>query len=158
MGIAILLHVVAAVVWVGGMFFAYMALRPVAASQLEPPVRLKLWTGVFGKFFPWVFAAIVVLLATGYWMVLVFYGGFAAVGLHVHLMQWLGIAMMLLFFHVYFAAFSRLKRAVAAGDWPGGGKHLAQIRVLIGVNLLLGLLVVSIAAGGRFIVFPVPGQ
>jgi len=151
MGIAILLHMVSAVVWVGGMFFAYMALRPVAASQLEPPARLRLWVGVFRKFFPWVFVAVGVLLLTGYWMVLSFYGGFDAVGLHVHLMQWLGIAMMLLFFHVYFASFLRLKRAVATEDWPEGGKRLAQIRVLIGVNLVLGLLVVSIASGGRFV-------
>ena len=37
MAIAIPLHLLAAVIWVGGMFFAYMALRPVAASLLEPP-------------------------------------------------------------------------------------------------------------------------
>ena len=141
MGIAILLHTLSAVVWVGGMFFAYMALRPVAASQLEPPARLRLWAGVFRKFFPWVFAAAGVLLATGYWMVLSVFGGFASVGLHVHLMQWLGIGMVLIFFHVYFASFMRLQRAVAAEDWPEGGKRLAQIRVLIGVNLVLGLLV-----------------
>ena len=51
MGLAVLLHVIAAVIWVGGMFFAYMFLRPVAASQLEPPARLTLWEGVFGRFF-----------------------------------------------------------------------------------------------------------
>ena len=58
MGIALLLHALAAVVWVGGMFFAHMALRPVAASLLEPPQRLALWVGVFSRFFPWVFVAI----------------------------------------------------------------------------------------------------
>ena len=66
MGIALLLHVLAAVVWVGGMFFAYAALRPVAVSQLEPPLRLALWAGVFSKFFPWVFVAIAILLITGF--------------------------------------------------------------------------------------------
>lgn len=150
MGIAILLHSLSAVVWVGGMFFAYMALRPVAAGQLEPPARLRLWAGVFRKFFPWVFAAVGVLLITGYWMVLSVFGGFAAVGLHVHLMQWIGLAMMLIFFHIFFAPFSRLQRAVANEDWPAAGKDLAQIRVLIGVNLALGLLVVSIGSGGRY--------
>jgi uncharacterized membrane protein len=151
MGIALLLHLLSAVVWVGGMFFAYMALRPVAAAQLEPPLRLALWAGVFRKFFPWVFAAIAVLLATGYWMVLVFYGGFDAVGMHVHLMIWSGYVMMLIFLHVFFAPFKRLKRAVAAEDWPIAGKALAQIRILIGVNLALGLVVVAIASGGRYL-------
>lgn len=40
MPLAITLHVLSAVVWVGGMFFAWMALRPVAASLLEPPPRV----------------------------------------------------------------------------------------------------------------------
>jgi uncharacterized membrane protein len=145
------LHLLSVVVWVGGMFFAYMALRPVAAAQLQPPQRLALWAGVFRKFFPWVFAAIAIILASGYWMVLVFYGGFAAVGMHVHLMIWIGFVMMLIFLHVFFAPFKRLQRAVAAEDWPAGGSALAQIRVLVGVNLLIGLVVVAIASGGRYL-------
>lgn len=151
MGIALLLHLLAAVVWVGGMFFAYVVLRPVAAAQLEPPARLTLWAGVFKVFFPWVFAAIVTLLLTGYWMVLSFFGGFDEVGMHVHLMMWAGYVMILLFFHVFFAPFKRLKRAVAAADWPAGAKSLAQIRVLIGINLSIGLVVVAIASGGRYL-------
>jgi len=151
MGIALLLHLLAAVVWVGGMFFAHVALRPVVAAQLEPPARLALWVGIFKVFFPWVFAAIITLLLTGYWMVLSFLGGFDAVGLHVHLMIWAGYVMMLLFFHVFFAPFKRLKRAVAAEDWPAGGKSLAQIRVLVGINLVIGLVVIATASGGRYL-------
>ena len=151
MAVMLTLHVLSALIWVGGMFFAYMALRPVAASKLEPPERLTLWVGVFGKFFPWVFASIATLLATGYWMVLSFFGGFENVGLHVHLMIWSGYLMMLIFMHVFFAPFRRLKRAVAAGDWQAGGKSLAQIRVLIAINLLLGIIIVAIASGGRYL-------
>jgi uncharacterized membrane protein len=148
---ALLLHLLAAVVWVGGMFFAHMALRPAAASQLEPPQRLALWVGVFGRFFPWVFAAIATLLATGYWMALVFFGGFDAVGLHVHIMVWSGYAMMLIFLHVFFAPYKRLKQAVENSDWAAGGKSLAQIRVLVGINLALGILVIATASGGRYL-------
>jgi len=151
MGIALMLHLLSAVVWVGGMFFAYMALRPVAAAQLQPPQRQALWVGVFRKFFPWVYAAIAVILASGYWMVLVFYGGFAAVGLHVHLMIWAGYVMMLIFLYVFFVPFRRLQRAVAAESWQEGGGALARIRVLIGVNLAIGLLVVAVASGGRYL-------
>ena len=151
MGIALILHILAAVIWVGGMFFAHVVLRPTAASQLEPPQRLALWVGVFRKFFPWVFAAIATLLATGYWMVLSFYGGFDEIGMHVHIMIWAGYVMMLLFFHVFFAPFKRLKRAVSAGDWEAGAKSLTQIRHLVGVNLVLGLVVIAVASGGRYL-------
>jgi uncharacterized membrane protein len=151
MGMALLMHVWSAVIWVGGMFFAWMVLRPVAGVQLEAPQRLTLWDGVFRRFFPWVFAAIAILLATGYWIVLSFYGGFAAVGLHVHIMVWSGYVMMLMFLHVFFAPFRRMKAAVAGADWPAAGRSLAQIRMLIGINLLIGLAVVAVASGGRYL-------
>lgn len=151
MGSAALLHVLSVVIWVGGMFFAYMVLRPVASTQLEPPVRLKLWTGVFGLFFPWVWGAIVAILATGFWMIFAF-GGMGAVGLYVHLMLGLGILMMLIFFHVFFAPYGRLKRAVASEDWPAGGKALSQIRMLVGINTLIGVVTIAIASGGRYFV------
>ena len=51
---------------------------------------------------------------------------------------------------MFFAPFKRLKLAVAAEDWPAGASKLAQIRVLIGINLLIGLAVIAIASGGRF--------
>lgn len=150
MAIAIVLHLLPAVIWVGGMFFAYMALRPVAASQLEPPARLSLWVGVFNRFFPWVFASIALILASGFWIVYAVFGGFAATGLYVHVMLVLGILMMLIFFHVFFAPFKRLKQSVAKEDWPNGGRYLAQIRMLIGINLLLGLFTIAVASGGRY--------
>jgi uncharacterized membrane protein len=138
MNIALLLHVLAVVIWVGGMFFAYMALRPVAASQLEPPVRLKLWVGVFGKFFPWVWASIIVILITGFWIISL-YGGFKGLPLHINVMMASGIIMMVIFMHVFFAPYKKLKRAVAAEDWPAGGKQLGMIRMLVGINTLIGI-------------------
>ena len=67
--------------------------------------------------------------------------------MHIHLMIWIGYVMMLIFLHVFFAPFRRLKQAVAAEDWPAGGKSLAQIRMLVGVNILIGLVVIAIASG-----------
>ena len=59
--------------------------------------------------------------------------------------------MMLIFLHVFFAPYKRLKQAVANADWAAGGKSLAQIRVLVGINLALGMLVIAIASGGRYL-------
>lgn len=151
-GSAVLLHVIASVIWVGGMFFAYMVLRPIAASQLEPPVRLPLWTGVFGLFFPWVWASVVAILATGLWLIFNKFGGMGSSPLYVHLMLGLGIVMMLIFMHVFFAPYGRLKKAVAAQDWPAGGKALAQIRMLVGINTLIGVATIAIASGGQYLV------
>ncbi len=137
-------HVISVVVWVGGMFFAYMALRPVAAERLEPPQRLRLWEGVFSKFFPWVWTAVALILFTG--MAMLMMAGKPA--MYMMLMATTGILMMLLFAHIYFALFLKLKRAVAAEDWPVGGLVLGKIRKMVGLNLILGLVTVTIATLG----------
>ena len=36
----LLLHILAVVVWIGGMFFAHYCLRPAAAEKLSPEQRL----------------------------------------------------------------------------------------------------------------------
>ena len=149
MGIAITLHMLAAVIWVGGMFFAYLALRP-ATLELEAPQRLALWSRTFANFFPWVWGAVVVLPVTGYWMIVNVFGGFAQVRLYVHLMQAIGIVMILIFLHLYFAPYRRLRRAVTASDFASAGKQLAQIRIMVAINLTLGLLTVIAAAGGAY--------
>ena len=147
MDFSLLLHVLGVVVWVGGMFFAYMALRPIAADVLEPPARLTLWAGVFGKFFPWVWASVALILLTGLHM-LEKVGGMAAAH-YVMTMLALGVVMMLIFAHVFFAPYKKLKRAVAEQNWKAGGAALAQIRMLIGINLSLGLLTIVVVFLGR---------
>lgn len=143
--IAKLLHVLGFVVWVGGMFFAYMALRPVAASQLDPAQRLNLWHGVFAKFFPWVWVAVGMILASGLYMM-------AQMGkppFYVLAMFSIGIVMMLIFGHIFFAPYKRLQRAVSAQDWKAGGAALGTIRKLIGINLILGLVTTAIGVLGQ---------
>jgi uncharacterized membrane protein len=146
---ALVVHILAAVVWVGGMFFALQVLRP-ASAVLDPALRLPLWSRVFDRFFAWVLAAIVLLLASGYALVFGVYGGFHALPLYINLMQGLGIVMMLLFLHLYFAPWRRFRAATARQDWVEGGRQLAQIRTIVAINLVLGLIVVAIGGSGRY--------
>lgn len=147
MNFAPLLHVLSIVVWVGGMFFAYMALRPVAADVLEPPLRLTLWAGVFGKFFPWVWTSVALILLTGLYMLMKLSS--ASIPHYALAMLVLGVVMMLLFAHVFFAPYKKLKRAVSEQNWKAGGAALAQIRMLIGINLSIGLLTIAVVFVGR---------
>ncbi len=149
--IAMGLHLLSAVLWVGGMFFAYMVLRPVADDLLEPPIRILLWCQSFARFFPWVWLAIIILLATGYWVVFAALGGWGHIGMHVLLMQLIGIPMILIFLHLYFAVYKRFKTAVVAQDWPRAGAQLTIIRTLVGINLVLGLSLVVIGSAGRYL-------
>ncbi len=146
---ALIVHILAAVVWVGGMFFAHQVLRP-AAAMLDPGSRLQLWSDVLGRFFAWVIAAIILLLVSGYALVFGVYGGFRSIGLYIQMMQGLAIVMILLFFHLYFASWRRFRIAVARKNWAEGGRQLAQIRTIVTINLVLGLIVVAIGGSGRY--------
>ena len=150
MSVAVVMHLLSVVVWVGGMFFAWMVLRPAAAAELEGPVRLKLWSHVFGLFFKWVWLAIVMILASGYWMIFSVLGGMASVAIYVHIMQGLGLVMMLIFGHLYFAPYKRFCLFVEEQDLPAAADQLAKIRRTVGINLILGLCVVTVAAAGRY--------
>ncbi|MGH6728107.1 MAG: CopD family protein [Pseudolabrys sp.] len=147
--LALTLHILGAVVWVGGMFATYVCLRP-AAGSLEPPQRLALWRRFFAKFFPWVWVSVLLLLASGYWMVATTFGGFAGMPLYIHIMQGIGWLMILLFVYLFHGPWLKFKRAVDAQDWAAAGPQLNRIRDIIRINLPLGLIVVAVGGTGRF--------
>lgn len=147
---AVAVHILSAVVWVGGMFFAYVILRPSVGVLDAPSHRLKLWHHVFGKFFIWVWAAIVLLTLSGYYLMVVLYGGSANAGLHIHLMYSIAMVMILLFFGLYFGPYRRFVEAAGADDWPTAGEVLPAIRRIVAINLSLGILTVIVGATGRY--------
>lgn len=148
--LSLALHALAAVVWVGGMAFAYVFVRPVAGSALDRSARLDLWHGVFARFFPVVWVAAGLLLATGYVLIFQAFGGFTNAGIHVHLMHVLGLLMVAIFAHVFFAPWRRFRRALEGSNHDLAAEELDRIRRFVGVNLVLGLAVVLIASSGRF--------
>jgi len=143
------LHIASVTLWVGGMFFAYVCLRPAAAAVLEPPLRLKLWRQVFERFFAWVWGAVVLIAASG--MAMLGHVGFAAAPLNWHLMMALGTVMIAVFVYVFAVPYAVLKRAVAAEDWKAAGTALNRIRHAVGGNLLLGVVTIAVATLGRLL-------
>jgi uncharacterized membrane protein len=116
-------HVMAVILWVGGMLFAHCFLRP-AAARLEPPVRLRLMASVLGPFLNAVLAAVVLILLSGIAMI----GQEAAQaaqtgGAFFMPRSWTamaagGLVMMAIYGYIRFALYPRLGAAVACGSWP----------------------------------------
>ena len=142
------LHALASTLWVGGMFFAYVVLRP-AAGFMEPPQRLTMWNNVFDRFFRWVWVIVIALPATGYYAVYADFGGFAQSGMHVSLMHGLGWIMVAIFVFLVAGPYRRYRAAVGIQDWPAAGRILVVIRRTVAVNLTLGLVTIAIGASGR---------
>jgi uncharacterized membrane protein len=133
-------HLAAGVVWLGGMALVILALRPVVIARMAPPERLALMSEVLGRFFFMVWLSITLLLASGFWMLGMVDLKLAPRGWHA--MSGLGLLMCLIFAHIWFAPFRRLKAAVHASDWPAAGKALGQIHPLVLTNFVLGWLAV----------------
>lgn len=144
--ILLLLHLLGVIVWVGGMFFAHMALRPTVAEQLQPPQRLALLNGVFGRFFFWVWLSVISIISSGGGIMLL--GGFKSAW-YIHVMLVFGLAMAAIFAYIFFHPFAKFKQHVASQDWPAAGLSMAIMRKLVGVNLILGLLTTCVVFGGR---------
>ena len=91
------------------------------------------------RFFLVVAASIAVLLATALCMFRVAMN--PPPGWHA--MAALGVVMMLVFGHIFFGPYRRLKAAVAAQDWPAGGRNAMQVTLLAKVNLGIGWLAIA---------------
>jgi uncharacterized membrane protein len=146
-----LLHLLAVIAWVGGMFFAHFCLRPAAQAVLQPPQRVPLMHGALQRFFAVATVASLGALFTG--LALVWQARALAVEvagssfkmpLGWTLMATLGLLMVAIFGHIRLALYPRLQRAVAASDWPAGGQALGSIRQWVALNLALGGLIVVI--------------
>lgn len=149
MSLALTLHLLAATLWIGGMFFAYVILRPCAAKLLPPPQRLMLWHDCFKQFFPWVWGCVITLLTTGYGMVLVLHNGFGSSGWQIKAMGLSGFTMIILFTYLYMHPYQQFKHQTAEGNYPEAGQSLATMRRIIGINLVIGLLTITIAIAGK---------
>jgi uncharacterized membrane protein len=146
LAVPLFLHQLAAIVWIGGMFFSHFFLRPVLKQSLEPPARIQLALGVFRRFFPWVWVSIATLWVSGAWVAIVHYEH--KVGLHVIVMAGIALAMTLVFAYLFSFPYRKLQLAVENENWRWASAKFSQIRKLIAVNLALGLTTVAVAALG----------
>jgi uncharacterized membrane protein len=147
MPLLLLLHLLAAMVWVGGMFFALFCLRPASAQVLQPPQRLPLWAATLANFLPYTGIAVLLLLVSGGAMLALIGPRNAPLG--VHLMMALGVLMALVFADVWLRLFPRLRAHCEAQQWPAGAQVLEGIRRRVMLNLALGVVVVAVAVFAR---------
>lgn len=140
------LHVLAVVIWIGGMFFSHVCLRPAAMAVLDGPPRLRLWLAVFERFFPIVWVAVVAVVVSG--ALLLARVGMAQAPKGWHLMMTLGLVMAAVFVHVQLGPYAAFRRAMAAEDWAAAAAQQGRIRSRVSFNLVLGVITIACATLG----------
>ncbi|MES9815972.1 MAG: CopD family protein [Candidatus Thiodiazotropha sp.] len=148
MSIAMTLHIIGVIIWVGGMFFAHMVLRPALNDSLEAPQRLSLLLRVFDGFFPWVWVAVIAIVASGFWMLFMFYED--NIGLWLGFMTVVGILMSAIFVFIYAIPYQQIGVARKEDDKPKLVEAVSLIRQLILINLTFGILVTVVAVVGKY--------
>lgn len=143
-GLWLFLHVTAAFVWIGGMFFVLHCLRP-ALAELQPQLRAPLLVQTLTRFFRYVVASIVLLWFSG--LLLLAPVGMKAAPVGWHLMIALAAAMTVIFAIIQFGPFRRAAAAVARADYPVAGAALDRVRLLVMINLALGLAILAAVSG-----------
>jgi uncharacterized membrane protein len=141
--LALILHLLSVIVWIGGMFFSHAVLRP-AAIPLEHRLRLELWNRVLALFFRYVWIAVVLLLTTGFWIIFDLYGGFAGLPVRIHFMTGLGLVMIANFTFIYTAPYAAFRRAVDDQLYDVATLKQGTIRRLILANLVLGTSIIVV--------------
>ena len=140
-GWVLAVHVLCGVIWVGGMFFAYVVLRP-SLSVLEPIQRIALHTQIFRRFFLIVWHVMPLILLSGFAALFGLFGGPATAPWNISVMMLLGLIMSAVFLLIVFGPYARFRRTT---DRTTIVASMDRIRKLITVNLVLGIVTVVVA-------------
>src|SRR5277367_2331749 len=140
-GWVLAVHVLCAVIWVGGMFFAYVVLRP-SLTVLEPIQRIALHTQIFRRFFLIVWHVMPLILLSGFAALFGLFGGPATAPWNISVMMLLGLIMSAIFLLIVFGPYARFRRTT---DRTTIVASIDRIRKLIAVNLVLGIVTVVVA-------------
>jgi len=136
------IHLLAVIVWIGGMSFVLFCLRP-ASADLLPAQRAPLMVATLERFFNQVTISILAIWASGLAMLLPV--GMAAAPPGWHAMLAGGVVMTLVFAWIRWAVFPAVRRSAGTEDLPGAAAGLGRIRLLVVVNLVIGVLTIAAA-------------
>lgn len=145
--LAIVLHLISINIWFGGTFYAVVILPPVF-RHLGAQQRQQSILALLQRFFLFLWGSLVVLLASGGWMIYQLFGSPLTAPLYVVLMAGFGLTMVLVFIMTFFGPYQRLRRAVTANDTALAERQLTIIQRLGVLNLVLGFCVVLVVGGG----------
>ena len=146
---AIILHLLAINIWIGGTFFTVMIL-PRALVSLETLAQYHLLARILRHFFSWVWLAILLVIASGTWMVMNVFGNLQNMPSYVFGMIALALTMMAVFVLMFFGPYRHYRVALQAQDLAECRRRVGQVRLLSKINMFLGIGVLIVIGTGIF--------
>lgn len=137
--ILVFLHVVSAVVWVGGMIAIRVAVHPSLQGIEDPKIKLGKTLQIVGRLFNLVIPFIVILIITATLMAVGL--GFKGTELYwlVHVKEVIWTVMTINFIYMYMRR-AKAQKFFNAGDLPAAKAQVALLpNLLLPINIVLGL-------------------
>lgn len=147
--IAFPIHVIAVIVWLGGLFLLAVMLGP-TAREVDSAASASLWHRLLSRFFVWGSISLAIAVASGIAIVQLRFDGFSGIPA-VH--RWnmiVGLPAIALFSYAQIGPWRACRRAIAEGDWIAVEHSGSRIRTLFGIVVTLGLVASAASAAGRF--------
>ncbi len=143
--VILFLHVLGAIVWVGGMIAMRIAVHPALQHIEDAKVRLARTLEMVGNLFRLVLPFIVLLLLTGLIMGLAVGSSGTKSGVFVHMKEGIWL-IMTLNYAMMVRLRNRAERFFISGDLAGARKAMEPVaKIMLPLNILLGL--IALAAG-----------
>jgi uncharacterized membrane protein len=148
MTLALPIHIVAIVVWLGGLFLMSLVVQP-SIRGLDSRLALSLWSRTLSRFMVWGSVSLIAIVASGIALVNLRFGGFSGMPTLHRLNMVIGIPAIALFAYVALVKWQRARRALARGDSIAAETSIRTIRRLMAIILAFGLIASIVSAVGR---------
>lgn len=140
--IIVFLHVISAVVWVGGMIAIRVAVHPSLQSIDDPKIKLGKTLQIVGRLFNLVIPFIIILIITAAIMAVGL--GFKGTDLYwlIHVKEVIWTVMAANFIYMYIKR-SKAQKMFNTGDLKGAKMSVSKLpNLLLPINIVLGLLAI----------------
>jgi uncharacterized membrane protein len=136
--VALPLHILAIVVWLGGLFCMSVMVSP-AGRDLDATAIAFHWQRVLARFFTWAWIALLLIVATGIALVQVRFGGFSNMPALHRANTAIGVPAIALFAYVFLVPWRRYCRSIAKSEWSAAERLLGHVRIVLAIILVLGV-------------------
>lgn len=145
------LHILGATIWVGGLFMLVAIIWPsINQTVINHQAYLKASVDVLGMFIPWLIAASIMTIISGYVTLFGLYHGFKSAPLYIHIMAGFGFFMLLLVGHIIMSPWKRMHKALEEKAWDEVEKYLPKAKLFVWIGLVIGVIVLLVAGSGRY--------
>lgn len=146
-------HALAAVFWVGSMFFSLYILKA-GLGMVDGALRLQMLDRILRLLFAWVWAFVVLIFLSGWIILHIKYRPALDTSVWswpVWLMMIFGHIMILNFFYIFFVLYKKFRSNLEIGDFGGAAQSFVGLRLFILINFYIGTLLVAAAVYGKFV-------